>query len=49
MVFMFMVISKTDDPMVPAAAAASQPAWPAPTTMTSYSLNMDCDSGDYDL
>jgi hypothetical protein len=33
---MFMVIKRTFDPMLAAAAAASQPACPAPTTMMSY-------------
>jgi hypothetical protein len=37
---MFIVISRTLDPMFAAAAAASQPACPAPTTITSYSLNI---------
>ena len=36
MVSRFIVISKTLQPMVAAEWAASQPAWPAPTTMTSY-------------
>ena len=36
----FMVISNTDEPRLAAAAAASQPEWPAPTTMISYSLNI---------
>ena len=36
MVCMFMVISKTREPICAAACAASQPACPAPTTMTSY-------------
>ena len=36
MVSMFMVISNTLLPIVAAACAASQPAWPAPTTITSY-------------
>jgi len=35
-VFMFIVISKTFEPIRAAAFAASQPAWPAPTTITSY-------------
>ena len=39
-VFMFMVINNTFDPIFAAALAASHPAWPAPTTMISYSLNM---------
>jgi hypothetical protein len=41
--FMFIVISKTDDPKLAAAAAASHPACPAPTTIISYfsiSLNV---------
>src|SRR5690606_29842152 len=40
MVAMFMVTSITRDPMVAAAHAASQPAWPPPTTITSYSGNI---------
>src|SRR6185503_14742890 len=36
----FMVINSTDEPKLAAAAAASQPAWPAPTTITSYLLNI---------
>ena len=40
MVWRFMVTSKTLLPMLAAAAAASHPAWPAPTTMTSYRGNM---------
>lgn len=31
------MINRVDDPRAAAAAAASQPAWPAPTTMTSKS------------
>jgi hypothetical protein len=38
MVFMFIVTSSTFEPRLAAAAAASQPAWPAPTTITSYSV-----------
>src|ERR1700761_9439481 len=37
---MFMVIKSTDEPRLAAAAAASQPAWPAPTTITLYFLNI---------
>jgi hypothetical protein len=33
-----MVTNKTFDPILAAAAAASQPAWPAPTTIMSYTL-----------
>src|SRR5690606_28243353 len=40
MVCMFMVISKTFAPRFAAAAAASQPAWPAPTTIMSYLGNI---------
>ena len=29
-------ISRQDEPILAAASAASQPAWPAPTTMISY-------------
>ncbi len=36
MVCMFIVISKTLEPICAAACAASQPACPAPTTITSY-------------
>jgi hypothetical protein len=36
MVIIFMVINNTLDPKFAAAAAASHPAWPAPTTITSY-------------
>jgi hypothetical protein len=32
-----MVMSRTLEPRLAAAAAASFPAWPAPTTITSYS------------
>src|SRR5688572_10598820 len=35
-----MVTSSTFEPSFAAAAAASQPAWPAPTTITSYWSNM---------
>jgi hypothetical protein len=35
-----MVTKSVREPILAAAAAASQPAWPAPTTITSYSLNM---------
>jgi hypothetical protein len=35
-----MVTSKTLLPIFAAAAAASQSAWPAPTTITSYVENM---------
>ena len=38
MVCIFMVTNNTFDPIFAAAAAASQPAWPAPTTIMSYSL-----------
>ena len=34
-VFMFMVINKTFEPIFAAACAASHPACPAPTTITS--------------
>ena len=37
-----MVISATDAPIRAAAAAASQPAWPPPTTMTSKLIVMLC-------
>ena len=37
---MFIVANKTLDPMFAAAAAASQPACPAPTTIMSYLLNI---------
>ncbi|GGI26823.1 hypothetical protein GCM10008119_24590 [Pedobacter mendelii] len=37
---MFIVINRTDDPKLAAAAAASQPACPAPTTIRSYFENM---------
>jgi len=37
---MFIVTRRTLDPILAAAAAASQPAWPAPTTITSYSGNI---------
>src|SRR5690606_28715195 len=40
MVCKFMVISKTFAPRFAAAAAASQPAWPAPTTIMSYLGNI---------
>jgi hypothetical protein len=40
MVCIFEVIKRTDDPKLAAAAAASQPAWPAPTIITSYSFNI---------
>jgi hypothetical protein len=36
MVCIFMVIRRTLDPILAAAAAASQPACPAPTTIMSY-------------
>jgi len=39
-VFMFIVTNSTFDPILAAATAASQPACPAPTTMTSYSGNI---------
>ena len=39
-VCIFMVINKTFDPIFAAAAAASQPAWLAPTTITSYCVCM---------
>ena len=39
-VFMFMVNNKTLLPIFAAAFAASQPACPAPTTITSYLSNM---------
>ena len=39
-VFMFIVINNTELPNFAAAFAASQPAWPAPTTITSYSFNI---------
>ena len=39
-VCIFMVMSSTLLPRLAAAAAASQPAWPAPTTIISYSGNM---------
>jgi hypothetical protein len=38
---MFIVMSKVREPRLAAAAAASQPACPAPTTMTSYSGNIN--------
>ena len=38
--FISMVMSKTFEPKLAAAAAASQPACPAPTTITSYLLNI---------
>jgi hypothetical protein len=41
MVVMFMVTNSTLEPILAAAAAASQPAWPAPTTMTSYRGNIE--------
>jgi hypothetical protein len=34
-----------EEPILAAAAAASHPAWPAPTTITSYCLNMVFISG----
>jgi hypothetical protein len=34
-----MVINKVEEPNLAEAEAASQPAWPAPTTITSYFLN----------
>src|SRR5690606_37206197 len=37
---MFIVMSNTDEPKLAAAAAASHPAWPAPTTITLYLLNI---------
>jgi hypothetical protein len=37
-----MVTNKVFEPKLAAAAAASQPAWPAPTTITSYWENMGC-------
>src|ERR1700761_6818256 len=37
---MFMVINSTEEPRLAAAAAASQPAWPAPTTITLYFSNI---------
>jgi hypothetical protein len=37
---MFMVMSKVLEPKLAAAAAASLPACPAPTTITSYIGNM---------
>src|SRR5687768_894647 len=40
MVPIFMVTNKTDEPKLAAAAAASHPAWPAPTTITLYFLNI---------
>src|SRR5690606_29850411 len=40
MVCIFMVISRTLAPRLAAAAAASQPAWPAPTTIMSYLGNI---------
>jgi len=40
MVFIFMVASITRIPILAAAAAASHPACPAPTTTTSYSGNI---------
>jgi hypothetical protein len=40
MVVMFIVTSNTFDPILAAAAAASQPACPAPTTITSYAGNI---------
>jgi hypothetical protein len=40
MVCKFMVTNKTLLPIFAAAAAASQPAWPAPTTITSYIGNI---------
>jgi hypothetical protein len=36
MFVIFIVIRRTFDPRLAAAAAASHPAWPAPTTITSY-------------
>jgi hypothetical protein len=36
-----MVIIKVLEPKLAAAAAASQPAWPAPTTITSYIGNIN--------
>jgi hypothetical protein len=39
-VCIFMVTNKTLEPILAAAAAASQPAWPAPTTMTLYFGNI---------
>ena len=41
MVSIFMVTNITLEPIFAAATAASQPAWPAPTTMTSYSGKSD--------
>jgi hypothetical protein len=38
---MFIVISKTLDPKLAAEAAASHPAWPAPTTIISYCGNIE--------
>ena len=40
MVFIFMVHNSTDEPILAAACAASHPACPAPTTMTSYIGNI---------
>ena len=40
MVPIFMVTNNTLEPKFAAAAAASQPACPAPTTITSYFLNI---------
>ena len=40
MVFIFIVTNKTLLPIRAAAFAASQPAWPAPTTITSYLSNI---------
>jgi hypothetical protein len=40
MVCIFMVMRSTRLPILAAAAAASHPACPAPTTITSYSTNM---------
>src|SRR5690606_35644581 len=37
---MFIVINSTDEARLAAAAAASHPASPAPTTMTLYFLNI---------
>ena len=37
---MFIVAKSTLEPIFAAAAAASHPAWPAPTTITSYFANI---------
>ncbi len=43
MVCRFMVINSVFDPILAAAAAASAPAWPPPTTITSYTWsNIAC-------